>query len=118
MKTAENYFLGFPGIWNAVAFYLFLLWPPAWLTGAFVAALTVMTFLPIPFIHPLRVVKLRGFHFLLLMAWSVLALIAAVCDMMPNGLVTGGLSLIGLYIIGGGLLEAGRNVRPAYLNEN
>src|SRR3954453_2217195 len=25
MKTAENYFRGFPALWNAVAFYLFLL---------------------------------------------------------------------------------------------
>lgn len=118
MKTEENYFLGFPGIWNAVAFYLILLWPPAWLTVAFVAALTVMTFMPIPFIHPLRVVKLRGFHFILLMVWAALALVAIANDMMPNGVVTGGLSLIGLYIIGGGLLEAGRNVKPAYLGKH
>ena len=118
MKTEQNYFLGFPGIWNAVAFYLFLLWPPAWLTVAFVAALTVMTFMPIPFIHPLRVVKLRGFHFALLMVWAVLAIIAVANDMMPNGVVTGALSLIGLYIIGGGLLEAGRNVKPAYKAEH
>ncbi len=25
MKTADNYFRGFPALWNAVAFYLFLL---------------------------------------------------------------------------------------------
>src|SRR3954468_14799014 len=28
MKTAENYFRGFPALWNAVAFYLFLLQLP------------------------------------------------------------------------------------------
>ena len=30
MKTADNHFRGFPALWNAAAFYLFLLhWPPA-----------------------------------------------------------------------------------------
>src|SRR6476661_1768000 len=30
MKSADNHFRGFPGLWNIAAFYLFLLhWPPA-----------------------------------------------------------------------------------------
>ena len=33
MKTADNYFRGFPALWNAAAFYLFLLRPPPWLGG-------------------------------------------------------------------------------------
>ena len=34
MKTADNYFRGFPALWNVVAFYLFLLRPPPWLAAA------------------------------------------------------------------------------------
>src|SRR6476619_3985368 len=30
MKLAGNYFRGFPALWNAVAFYLFLLKPSPW----------------------------------------------------------------------------------------
>ena len=34
MKTADNYFCGFPALWNAAAFYLFLLKPAPWLAAA------------------------------------------------------------------------------------
>src|ERR1700754_5021467 len=47
MKSADNHFRGFPALWNAVAFYLFLLhWPPA-LASLAVAMLIVLTFVPI-----------------------------------------------------------------------
>src|SRR3954470_22381295 len=59
MKTADNHFRGFPALWNAVAFYLFLLqWPPA-LSSLVVAVLIVLTFVPFKVIHPVRVVRLR-----------------------------------------------------------
>ncbi|MFX8860480.1 hypothetical protein ABTM70_20405, partial [Acinetobacter baumannii] len=39
MKRDDNHFRGFPGLWNAAAFYLFLLhWPPV-LSSAVIAAL-------------------------------------------------------------------------------
>src|SRR4030095_14741783 len=46
MKTADNYFRGFPALWNAAAFYLFLLKPTPWLAAAIVAALAALTFVP------------------------------------------------------------------------
>ena len=33
MKTSDNYFRGFPALWNAAAFYLFVLKPAPWLDG-------------------------------------------------------------------------------------
>src|SRR5690242_11315823 len=33
MKSADNHFRGFPGLWNLAAYYLFLLQPPAWLAA-------------------------------------------------------------------------------------
>src|SRR5262247_2047131 len=44
MKTEDNYFRGFPTLWNAVAFYLFLLKPQPWLAAAIVGLLAVLTF--------------------------------------------------------------------------
>src|SRR5262249_49498073 len=41
MKTADNYFRGFPTLWNAAAFYLFLIKPAPWLTAVIVAALAI-----------------------------------------------------------------------------
>ena len=60
MKTPDNYFRGFPSLWNAAAFYLFLLKLDSWLTAAVVAMLAVLTFVPFKFIHPFRVARLRS----------------------------------------------------------
>lgn len=108
MKLEDNYFQGFPAIWNAAAFYLFLIAPPQWAGALFVFALLVMTFLPIPFIHPVRVVRLRYFNMALLVLWSVLALVAMAHDMAAGPFVTGTLCAIGVYILGGGYFR-----RPA-----
>lgn len=55
LKTEDNYFRGFPALWNVVAFYLLLTRPdPAWAAGI-VAAFAALTFAPIHFVHPFRV---------------------------------------------------------------
>lgn len=105
MKTEDNYFRGFPAIWNIAAFYLILLAPGAWTAVFFVAALVVMTFLPIPFIHPVRVVRMRAFNLSLLALWSVLAFVAIAYNMAPPSWVAGILNVLGIYIIGGGFLR-------------
>ena len=35
-KTEDHCFVGFPAIWNIVAFYLFAFAPPPWLSAAIV----------------------------------------------------------------------------------
>src|SRR5216684_4376213 len=59
MKTADNHFRGFPGLWNVAAFYLFLLHMPAALSSLAVALLIVATFLPFQVLHPVRTMRLR-----------------------------------------------------------
>src|SRR5258707_5854147 len=41
MKTADNYFRGFPTLWNVVAFYLVVLQPAAWLAARLRCLLSV-----------------------------------------------------------------------------
>ena len=55
MKTADGYFRGFPALWILVAFYLYVLNLSATAGAVAVAALVVLTFAPIHFVHPLRV---------------------------------------------------------------
>ena len=57
MKTPDNHFRGFPALWNAAAFYLFLLHPSPALASFGVAGLIVLTFAPLHVIHPVRVAK-------------------------------------------------------------
>jgi phosphatidylcholine synthase len=105
MKTPDNYFRGFPALWNVVAFYLLLLRPgPGW-TAASVAALAVMTFMPIPFIHPLRVRRYRAFNIAGLVLWAVLAIGALARDLMPPAWVTIVLCAIGVYVVCAGLFR-------------
>lgn len=105
MKMDGNYFRGFPAVWNVPVFYLLLLKPNPWFTTVAVALLTAATFLPVPFVHPFRVRRLRPLTLALLAVWSVLAFIALMRDMMPDGWVTAGLCAIALYFLGAGLLR-------------
>jgi phosphatidylcholine synthase len=105
MKTADNYFHGFPAVWNLGAFYLYLLEPPPWLAAGMTAALAVLTFAPVKFLHPLRVKRLRPFNIALLAAWAVLALWAVIADLDPGPYATWPLVAIAIYFFTIGMLR-------------
>lgn len=105
MKMEDNHFRGFPAIWNVAAFYLLLLSPPPALAAFIIGGFMVLTFLPVPFIHPLRVVHRRRFNIALLLIWSALAITAIARGMAAGPWVSGALCVIGLYILGGGFLR-------------
>ena len=104
MKTDDNYFRGFPAVWNLAAFYLYLLEPPPWIAAAGVAVLAGLTFAPLKFLHPLRVRHLRVLNIVLLAAWAVLAFVAVVTNLQPGPYVTVPLSAIAIYFFLAGLL--------------
>src|SRR5882757_5862926 len=105
MKTDDNYFRGFPTLWNAAAFYLFLLKPTPWITAAVVAILAVLTFVPFKFVHPFRVARLRTVSIAMVVVWAALALVAVWHNLEPGPWVTGGLVVACLYFIGVGLTD-------------
>jgi phosphatidylcholine synthase len=112
MKTADNYFRGFPALWNAAVFYLFLLRPQPWLAAAAIVVLAMLTFVPFKFVHPMRVSRLRALNIAALAAWSLLALIAVVRGLEPGPWVAGGLVVIAVYFLAVGLSDkAGRDDR-------
>ncbi|PWB64430.1 MAG: phosphatidylcholine synthase [Bradyrhizobiaceae bacterium] len=105
MKTDDNFFRGFPAVWNAAAFYLFLIRPGPWVGAASILALAVLTFVPVKFLHPFRVKRLRPLSVALLALWSVLALVAIIQDMAPGPWIIVALCGIGLYFFSVGLLR-------------
>ncbi len=105
MKTADYYFRGFPAIWNIAVFYLFLLKLPAWLAAAIVAALAVLTFVPVHFIHPLRIARLRMPTMAALVLWALLALVAAWRNLKPSSWITAILCILAVYFVGIGFLR-------------
>jgi phosphatidylcholine synthase len=99
MKSADNHFRGFPGLWNIAAFYLFLLHWPAALSSLVVAILIVATFLPFHVIHPVRVVRLRWLTWIQMAAWGALVIYALVKDFNVEAPVTAALCLIAAYVV-------------------
>jgi phosphatidylcholine synthase len=105
MKTEDNYFRGFPALWNAVAFYLFVLKPASWIVVATVLILAVLTFVPFKFLHPFRVKRLRGLTLAALPLWSVLAAAALLYDLSPAPWIVYGLVIIAAYFVAVGLAD-------------
>jgi phosphatidylcholine synthase len=99
MKSDDNHFRGFPGLWNIAAFYLFLLHPPPVLASLAVTALIALTFVPFYVIHPVRVRRLRWLTLPLMALWSLLAIDALVSDFAVGPTTTALLCAIGLYIV-------------------
>ena len=108
MKTDDNYFRGFPAIWNLAAFYLYLLEPPPWMAATMIVALAALTFAPVKFLHPLRVKRLRVLNIALLAGGAVLAFLAVINDLNPGPYVTWPLAALAVYFFAAGLLR-----RPA-----
>jgi phosphatidylcholine synthase len=113
MKTADNHFRGFPALWNAAAFYLFLLHPPPLVSSIGVAALVILTFVPVHVIHPVRVARWRGFTLALIGIWAALAILSLLQDFHVALPVTIGLCVIAVYIIGAdGIIRLLRRTNP------
>jgi phosphatidylcholine synthase len=99
MKTDDNHFRGFPALWNAAAFYLFLLKPPAVVGSILLAVLVIMTFVPFNVLHPLRTVRLRKLNLALIALWAILAIMVVVANFVVPLWVTATLCAIGAYIL-------------------
>ena len=105
MKTDDNYFRGFPAVWNVVAFYLYILPPMPWPALIAIVALCALTFAPIVFVHPLRVRRLRGVNIAMMGLWALLAAVAVATNLEPGPVVVAALSAIALYFLAAGLLR-------------
>ncbi len=75
-KTDEGFFVGFPAIWNIVLLYLFALGLPPPAALAVVAVLVGLTFMPILYVHPFRVARLRVVTGLVVLVWAGVAAVA------------------------------------------
>jgi phosphatidylcholine synthase len=97
MKTADQAFRGFPAVWNTVVYQLMVYKFPQLVTALIVLAFAVATFLPIEFVHPMRVKRLRPLTFAMSVAWGVLAIAALYADLSPGPVVLTLFALVNLY---------------------
>ena len=71
-KTPDGHFLGFPSYWNVVAFYLYVLRPPFWLTETILIVLAVLTFVPLRYLYPSQKGLLNRVMLVLVAVWGLL----------------------------------------------
>ena len=99
MKSIDNHFRGFPGLWNVAAFYLFLLHPSPAVSSLGVIVLIVSTFLPFYVVHPIRVVRLRWLTLSLIAVWAVLSVATLANDFDVGAPIKIGLCAIAAYVV-------------------
>ncbi|HWE15674.1 MAG TPA: CDP-alcohol phosphatidyltransferase family protein [Hyphomicrobiaceae bacterium] len=72
-KAADHSFVGFPAVWNLVAFYVFALGLPQWAAAALVLVCVALTFVPFRWAHPLRTARLRTVTLAACAVWTAAA---------------------------------------------
>ncbi len=105
MKTVDLWFKGFPAIWNVVVFYIVVFLPPAWVVMLVAVTLTAMQFLPVIFVHPVRVRRWRGFTMSVLALWCLAAASTLLQGLKPDFITQIGLLIGAVYFLGLGLLR-------------
>ncbi|MCP4933826.1 MAG: phosphatidylcholine synthase [bacterium] len=83
-KTSDGYFIGFPAIWNIVVFYLFVFKFGETIDLIVILALCLLTFLPIRWVHPFRVKKLRVLTVLVVILASLAAVATVLGEFDPS----------------------------------
>jgi phosphatidylcholine synthase len=99
-KAADNSFVGFPAIWNIIAFYVFALGLSGWSTAVLVLACVALTFVPLKWVHPMRV---KAFMVPTLAAsalWAIAACAAIWGGLPAKGWAWWALVFVGVYGIG------------------
>ena len=74
MKTNDYYFSGFPAVWNIVVLYFYILNTHPIINVIVILLLFIFTFIPIKFVHPLRVKKIRNLTIFCTILWSATTL--------------------------------------------
>jgi phosphatidylcholine synthase len=96
MKTEDNFFRGFPALWNVIAFYLFMLRPGLSQDAIIVGVFALLTFAPVLFVHPVRVKSYQPWIGIATGLWGLGSLALLLPDLGPFWLDTSlALSLAG-----------------------
>jgi phosphatidylcholine synthase len=106
MKTKENFFKGFPVVWNMVVFTLFVIHPGEWISFGIVVIAAILSFAPVNFLHPVRVKRLRPLNLGIFLVWCVLGVVALLQQMDSSQIVRIGVGIAGVYLfVIGGIMQ-------------
>ena len=106
-KSEDHSFVGFPAIWNIVAFYVFALQLPPAVTAALVLVCVALTFVPLRWAHPLRTQALLAVTLSVVLVWCLAAAAALWMGFPASPVVQIVLCLCAAYGIALALLRCG-----------
>jgi phosphatidylcholine synthase len=106
-KTEDHCFVGFPAVWNIVAFYAFAFSMPVWLAALLVLSCVLLTFVPLHWAHPLRTPQLWPITLAMTAAWMLAALITLASGFPAGALAKAVLVVTAAYGVGLALLRDG-----------
>lgn len=72
-KTDDGFFVGFPAIWNVVVLYFFVFDCSPTVTVSTTLFLAAATFVPLKWVHPVRVVRWRPITIAVTLSWLAAA---------------------------------------------
>lgn len=103
MKTKENFFKGFPVVWNMLVFTLFVVQTGEWTSFGVVVVAAFLSFVPVYFLHPVRVKRLRTLNLGVFLAWCAFGIVALIQNMEASFAVQVGIAVTAVYlfVIGG-----------------
>ncbi len=84
MKSSDYYFVGFPAIWNVVVLYFYLFGSGAIVNLLTILVLAVLTFVPVKFVHPLRVTLWRKITIPMTVLWAAMTLSLILSKKFPE----------------------------------
>ena len=70
VKTHDYYFSGFPALWNLVVLVFHIMQFSQWVNLAIIAICGILTFIPMKFVHPLRVTTWRNITIPVTILWG------------------------------------------------
>lgn len=99
-KSEDHCFVGFPAIWNIVAFYVFALALPFWAAALMIVACVLLTFVPMRWVHPMRVVAHWRITAVACVLWGGAAVWTIWSGFPAHGVAQGIFVCVGLYGVG------------------
>lgn len=87
-KSDDHCFVGFPAVWNLVAFQLFAFGASQPVTAVVIILGVVLTFIPWRWVHPMRVDALWPVTLALMGLWSLAAMFTLVQGFVTAGSIT------------------------------
>lgn len=98
-KTDDHCFVGFPAVWNVVAFYIFAFAPPGWVVSGLILLCVGFTFVPMRWFHPMRVVQYQRVNIAMCMMWAAAAIWTVATGFPANFIVLTVLVVVAVYSI-------------------